>query len=518
MCSQEKVITRTDWGSLQTSLTVTPTVGPDGPIVIDSQALQVQQRFDRERISERVVHAKGGAAFGVFYSNTDCLEKYTDMTIFKKGARTPVAARFSTVAGEKGSADTVRDPRGFAIKFYGDDGNWDLVGNNTPVFFIRDPALFPLFIHSQKRGRNGLRSATMRWDFFSQRPEVMMQLIFMYTQRGIPDGFDHMDGFGSHTYIFHKTCPKSGKVKKTAVKFRWISNKGIKGLTAKEGNEIAGRDPDYNIRKLLKSIDQEDYPTWDLSVQLLELPICKDFKWDINDLTKIWPTTEVPEMVVGRMILNKNPVDNFTQVEQLAFDPGNLVRGIGPSNDRMLQMRMLTYRDTQFHRIGPSFMQLGVNRPLVIPEPYNFNINGDMNNQPSDSPVYYPNTLCPYATTVLSREEQPTNLPYPDKFKCAQIGYYDNADSDNYTQPCMLYSTMKHRTRNNLAYNFAADLQGVLNEDEVNSKEVVKNSLCMFGKVNEDLKYRVKCYLKGKKPCEEGPSVLENSGYEFMLP
>lgn len=367
-------------------MTVTPSFGRDGPIYVDSQSLSTQQRFDRERIPERVVHAKGGAAFGEFHCTSDLLHEVTDMTIFRQGKVTPIAARFSTVAGERGSADTVRDPRGFALKFYGDEGNWDLVGNNTPVFFIRDPSLFPLFIHSQKRGRDGLRSASMQWDFWSQRPESLMQLVFMFTNRGIPNGFRHMDGFSSHTFIFH--CGSQ----KTAVKFRWVTRQGIEGFSTCKGQKIAGRDPDYAIRDLLTAINDQEYPIWDLYVQLLPLPD-KCFPWNINDLTKVWPTTEVDEQLVGYMILNKNPKDNFVQVEQLAFDPGNLVRGIGPSNDRMLQMRMLTYRDTQLHRIGTNFMQLEVNKPITIP--YNFNIDGAMNNEPSDTPTYFPNSYCP---------------------------------------------------------------------------------------------------------------------------
>lgn len=517
MCSRgNTVVTRTDWGAAMESLTVTPSFGPDGPIFVDSQSLSNQQRFDRERIPERLVHAKGGAAFGRFHCTTSLLHNLTDMTIFRKGKTTDVATRFSTVAGELGSADTVRDPRGFAVKFYGDEGNWDLVGNNTPVFFIRDPALFPLFIHSQKRGRDGLRSVTSRWDFWSLRPESLMQVVFMFTRRGIPDGFQHMDGFSSHTFILHKTGgTDSGPGKHTAVKFRWVSRQGIKGFSSRQGRKIAGDDPDYAIRNLRDSIKDKKYPVWDLYVQLLPLPN-KGFPWNINDLTKIWPTTDVKEQLVGYMELNKNPEDSFVQVEQLAFDPGNLVQGIGPSNDRMLQMRLLTYRDTQLHRIGTNFMQLGVNCPKKTP--YNFNINGAMNDVPNNSPVYFPNSYCPYATTTLSRGQLPTNLPYPDITKDDKLGYYDTADEDNYTQPRQLYLTMPIEVRNDLAYNFAQDMNGVLNENTSISKEVVKRSLSQFKLVCRDLYKRVKCYMDDKKPDFPGPEVLEDSGYEFMLP
>lgn len=509
------VYVKTDWGSSQESLTVTPSVGPKGPIIITAEAFQVQQRFDRERIPERIVHAKGGVAFGRFVCMSDILEKYTDMTILKNEKETDVAVRFSTVAGERGSSDTVRDPRGFAVKFYGDEGNWDLVGNNTPVFFIRDPALFPLFIHSQKRGRDGLRSVTSQWDFFSQRPETMMQLVFMFTQRGIPDGFRHMDGFGSHTYILHKT--REGKpTRYTAVKFRWVSRQGIKGFSGCEGNSIAGSDPDYAIRDLIHSIEQEKYPQWDLYVQLLPFPKAECFPIDITDLTKIWPTTMVCERFVGRMTLNQNPKDNFVQAEQLAFCPGTMVRGIGPSNDRMLQMRLLTYKDTQMHRLGPNFLQLEVNRPRQ--KPFNFNIDGDMNNVPSSSAVYFPNTVCPTGVTILSEGKTPTHLPYPNCFDKVEVGFYDTKDADNFSQPRMLYLTMDCDTRNDLAYNFAQALKAVLNENKSNSKEVVCRAVSNFGKVCSDLKYRVKSYLHDKTPTRSGPPVECDTGYEFMLP
>lgn len=511
-CSKT-VATTTDWGAPMEALTVTPSFGKDGPIFVDSQSLSKQQRFDRERIPERVVHAKGGAAFGKFRCTTNLLHDITDMGIFRRGKSTDVAVRFSTVAGELGSADTVRDPRGFAVKFYGDEGNWDLVGNNTPVFFIRDPALFPLFIHSQKRGPDGLRSVTMRWDFWSQRPESLMQLVFMFTSRGIPRDFRHMDGFSSHTFIFHKTY-SNGNVKHTAVKFRWVTQQGISGLSSRKAGRIAGNDPDYSIRDLRDSINSKQYPVWNLYVQLLPLPD-DNFKWNINDLTKIWPTTEVQEQLVGTMTLNINPKNSFVQVEQLAFDPGNLVQGIGPSNDRMLQMRMLTYRDTQLHRVGTNFMQLDVNKPKKVP--VNFDINGDMDNRPVDTPTYFPNSYCPYATSVTSSSKLPTNLPYPDT-TTEKLDYYDTADEDNYTQPRQLYLTMPIDVRNDLAYNFAQDLIGVIEENKSISKQVVERTLCQFKNVSSDLYKRVKHYMRGESPNFDGPCVLKDTGYEFMLP
>lgn len=515
-CCPEINYPRTDGGTKFTSLTVTPTVGPDSAIVLDSQSIEIHQRFDRERIPERVVHAKGSGAFGTFKCTNDLLEKVTDAVVFKHKEETPVAVRFSTVIGGAGSADTVRNPRGFAVKFYSRDGNWDLTGNNTPVFFIRDPILFPEFIHSQKPGKDGLISLKRQYDFFGLRPETYMQNLFMLSERGIPDGFRHMDGFGSHTFVFHKTHEK-GNSSQTFVKFRWISQQGLKNLPPEEAAKIAGTNPDHDRRDLLDAIVSGNYPKWTLSVQLISsdprilklhdsIKDLDSVKVSITDVTKTWPTTIIPEIHVGTMILNRVPSDFFSEIEQIAFCPGNFVDGIGPSNDRMLLMRTFSYRDTQLHRIGANFMQLPVNFPRVCP--FNYNHNGPMVHPPqcclkkskvacscncgdscecsechceSDKPEtcpystesdYFPNSNDTYVVSEGNYDDKcnrkVSNLAYPHT--ATEVGYYDTKDNDNYSQPDTFYRMLPREQKKSLILAIVADLRVVLNDKTLSSQ------------------------------------------------
>lgn len=303
--------------------------------------------FNRERIPERVVHAKGAAAFGYFEVTNTEITKYCRAKVFSElGKRTRVAARFSTVVRERGSADTVRDVRGFAVRFYTEEGNWDLVGNNTPTFFIRDPLMFMRFVHSQKRNpQTNLIDYNARWDFFTLRPESLHQVTWMFSDVGIPNGFRHMDGWGSHTYklINADNQPVYNK-------FYWRTDQGVKNLDTQTANNLVSIDPDYNVHDLFNAIERKDYPSWTLFVQIMTYDQAQ--KWEFNpfDLTKIWPVDEFPYIEVGRMTLNQNPKNYFAEVEQLAFNPGNRINGIEFSPDKVLQSRVFAYVDTQRHR------------------------------------------------------------------------------------------------------------------------------------------------------------------------
>ncbi len=340
------------------------TAGPRGPVLLqDFHLIEKLQHFNRERIPERVVHAKGSGAFGTFTVTHD-ISGYTKARLFGEvGKQTETFLRFSTVGGEKGSADTARDPRGFALRFYTEDGNWDLVGNNTPTFFLKDGIKFPDFIHTQKRDpQTNLKSAQMVWDFWSRAPESLHQVTILFSSRGTPDGYRHMDGFGSHTYSLVNAAGE-----RTWVKWHFKTMQGIRNLTAVQAEELAGRDPDYAQRDLFAAIASKDYPRWSVEVQLMSEPERAAWEartgWDAFDLTKVWPQGDFPRHKVGILELNRNP-DNYHQdVEQAALSPANIVPGLGYSPDKMLQARLFAYHDAQLYRVGTNHQQLPVNRP-----------------------------------------------------------------------------------------------------------------------------------------------------------
>ncbi|KAJ8948347.1 hypothetical protein NQ318_019332 [Aromia moschata] len=366
----------------------TMTVGPRGPVLLQDNAfIEEMAHFDRERIPERVVHAKGAGAFGYFKVTHD-ITKYTAATVFSAvGKETPVAVRFSTVGGESGSADTVRDPRGFAVKFYTEDGIWDLVGNNTPIFFIRDPIFFPSFIHTQKRNpQTHLKDANMFWDFLTLRPETMHQTMFLFADRGIPDGYRHMNGYGSHTF---KLVNKDGK--SHYCKFHYKTDQGIKNLDVKRADQLSGSEPDYGIKDLYNAIADGQYPSWTFYIQVMTPEQAAASKFNPFDLTKIWSHSEYPLIKVGKMVLNRNPKNYFAEVEQIAFSPAHLIPGIEPSPDKMLLGRLFAYGDTHRHRLGPNYLQLPVNCPFQV---RNYQRDGAMclSNQ-GGGPNYHPNSF-----------------------------------------------------------------------------------------------------------------------------
>ena len=338
--------------------------GPRGPLLLqDFHLIEKLQHFNRERVPERVVHAKGSGAYGTFTVTHD-ITKYTKAKLFSAiGKKTETFVRFSTVGGEKGSADTERDPRGFAVRFYTEEGNWDLTGNNTPMFFIKDPIKFPDFVHTQKRDpQTNLKSPQMMWDFWSKAPESLHQVTMLFSDRGTPDGYRHMDGFGSHTFSLIDAA--GGRV---WVKWHLKTQQGIKNLGAEEAVRLAGADPDHAQRDLFNAIARGDFPKWNVFIQVMTEAEATAWEqktgWNPFDLTKVWPYKDFPRIPVGVLELNRNPLNYHADVEQVAFSPANVVPGLGFSPDKMLQGRLFAYHDAQLYRVGTNHQHLPVNRP-----------------------------------------------------------------------------------------------------------------------------------------------------------
>jgi len=340
-------------GDNQNSLTA----GSRGPLLAQDWPLfEKHAHFNRERIPERIVHAKGSGAYGTLTITGD-ITKFTKAKVFEVGKKTECFIRFSTVAGEKGAADAERDVRGFAVKFYTEDGNWDVVGNNTPVFFVRDPYKFMDFIHSQKRDpRTNLRDATMQWDFWSHAPEALHQITILMSDRGQPKTYRHMNGYGSHTYSLI-----NGDGERVYVKFHFKTQQGQATNTNDEVAKLIGEDRESHQRDLVEAIDRGNFPKWTLKVQIMTEAEAEKTDYNPFDLTKVWPHSEFPLIEVGTMELNRNPENYFAEVEQAAFTPANVVPGIGHSPDKMLQMRILSYGDAQRYRIGANHQHLPVN-------------------------------------------------------------------------------------------------------------------------------------------------------------
>ncbi|OZI21453.1 catalase [Bordetella genomosp. 9] len=363
------------------------TVGPDGPIVLhDVHFLEQMAHFNREKTIERQPHAKGSGAFGVFETTED-VSRYTKAALFQRGAKTEMLARFSTVAGEQGSPDTWRDVRGFSLKFYTSEGNYDLVGNNTPVFFVRDPMKFPHFIRSQKRlPDRGLRDNHMQWDFWTNNPESAHQVTYLMGPRGLPRTWRQMNGYGSHTYMW-----VNAQGERFWVKYHFHTRQGMAFFSNAEAATMAGSDADFHRRDLFEAIERGDCPVWELSVQVMPYADAKNYRINPFDLTKVWPHKDYPLIKVGTMTLNRNPVNFFAEIEQAAFSPGNTVPGIGLSPDKMLLGRAFAYNDAQRNRIGANFHQLPVNQPKVPVNTYM--IDGPMTyHHTGAAPVYVPNS------------------------------------------------------------------------------------------------------------------------------
>ncbi|MFC1416721.1 catalase [Streptacidiphilus cavernicola] len=378
--------TTTDSGAPVESDEHSLTAGANGPILLqDAYLIEQMAQFNRERIPERQPHAKGSGAFGHFEVTGDVSE-YTRAAVFQPGTRTEALARFSTVAGERGSPDTWRDPRGFALKFYTSQGNYDMVGNDTPVFFVKDPMKFQHFIRSQKRrADNNLRDHDMQWDFWTLSPETAHQVTWLMGDRGIPRTWRHMNGYSSHTYLW-----TSAEGRRTWVKYHFKTDQGIECFTQDEADQMAAVDTDYHTRDLFEHIRDGQYPSWTMYVQLMPYEDAADYRFNPFDLTKVWPHGDYPLVEVGRLTLDRNPTDHHAEIEQAAFQPNNLVPGIGPSPDRMLLARLFAYGDAHRHRIGANYQQLPVNAPTA--PVHSYSKDGAMAYRKTADPVYAPNS------------------------------------------------------------------------------------------------------------------------------
>lgn len=395
------------------------TAGANGPVVLqDVQLLQKLQRFDRERIPERVVHARGTGAFGEFTPSVD-ISDLTIAEVFKTGNKTPVFVRFSSVVHGNHSPETLRDPRGFATKFYTSQGNWDLVGNNFPTFFIRDAIKFPDMVHAFKPDpRTNLDDDSRRFDFFSHVPESIRTLTLLYSNEGTPASYRNMDGNSVHAYKF-----VNAKGEVHYVKFNWKTLQGIKNLDPKQVEEVQGKDYSHMSNDLVSAINKGDFPKWDLYIQVLKPEDLKKFDFDPLDATKIWPN--VPERKIGQMVLNKNPENIFQQTEQVAMAPSNLVPGIEPSEDKLLQGRLFSYADTQMYRIGANSFSLPINQAKVPVNNGNqdgslnsgLDTNKGVNYQPSRLYPREEQTLARYSVTPLEGTTQQTKIQREQNFK-----------------------------------------------------------------------------------------------------
>ncbi|WP_029903489.1 catalase [Prevotella sp. 10(H)] len=387
MQENKKIMTTNQGNPVDNDQASITTQNPTMTLLSDVHTVEKLAHFDRERIPERVVHAKGSGAFGYFEVTHDVTQYTCADFLSQVGKRTEMLARFSTVGGEKGSADTARDPRGFALKLYTDQGNYDMVGNNTPTFFIRDGIKFPDFIHTQKRNPlSNLKDADAFWDFLSLTPESIHQVTILFSDRGTPDGFRHMHGFSSHTYMWY-----NAKGEHFWVKWHFKTDQGIKNLTDQQAVELAGTDADYATRDLFDNIAKGNFPSWTAYVQIMKPEEADNYKFDPFDITKVWYHSDYPLIPVGRFVLNRNPQNYFNEIEQAAFSPSNFVPGIASSPDKMLQIRLFSYPDTQRHRLGTNFEQLPVNAPKC--PMHNYQRDGHMNLGKDAAPNYYPNSF-----------------------------------------------------------------------------------------------------------------------------
>ncbi|MBL0912327.1 MAG: catalase [Bacteroidia bacterium] len=447
------------------------TAGPRGPVLLQDFILHEKMaHFNRERIPERVVHAKGSGAFGTFTVTND-ITKYTKAKVFSKiGKETKVFVRFSTVGGEKGSADTERDPRGFAVKFYTEDGNWDLVGNNTPVFFIKDAKKFSDFIHTQKRDpRTNCKSPTMMWDFWSLNPESLHQVMILMSDRGTPYGYRHMHGFGSHTFSMINK-----ENERVWVKFHFKTEQGIKNFTDSEAADMKSRDMDFAQRDLVEAIDSKDFPRWMLKIQVMTEEQAKAFRFNPFDLTKIWPHADFPLIDVGVMELNQIPKNYFADVEQSAFAPAHVVDGISYSPDKMLQGRILSYPDAHRYRLGGNYEQIPVNRCPYMTANYERDGFMAVNGNGEDDPNYYPNSF-----DDIYADENYKQAPM--ELDGVIADWYDRnapGEDDHYTQPGWLFNkAMNDYDRHNLVSNIVGAMSGI---DGPKKDLIVHRQLCHF--------------------------------------
>ena len=450
------------------------TAGARGPVLMqDYQLIEKLAHQNRERIPERVVHAKGSGAFGVLEITED-ISKYTKAKVLQKGETTKMLLRFSTVAGEKGAADAERDVRGYALKFYTREGNWDLVGNNTPVFFIRDAYKFPDFIHTQKRHpQTNLRSNTAAWDFWSLSPESLHQVTILMSDRGIPKSYRHVNGYGSHTYSLINA---SGE--RFWVKFHFKTLQGIETITNKEAEAIVAKDRESNQRDLFENIQAGNFPKWSFEIQIMTNEEAKNCSFDPFDLTKVWPHGDYPMIKVGTMTLNENPKNYFNEIEQASFSPSNVVPGVSFSPDKMLQARIFSYPDAHRYRVGTHYEMLPVNRPIVDVNTYH--ADGSMNyeiKEPTDA-YYEPNSFGGAVEDASFAEPAFETGDMADR--------YNHRDGNNdFVQVTALFNLMSDNQKEQLFSNIAEAMGGV-------PRNIVDRQLALFEQVHKDYAAGVK--------------------------
>jgi catalase len=455
------------------------TAGPRGPLLMqDVQLLEQMQHFNRERIPERVVHAKGSGAYGTFTCTRDMSDVTRADFLNRVGKKTEVFLRFSTVAGERGAADAERDVRGFAVKFYTQQGNWDLVGNNTPVFFVRDPYKFQMFIHTQKRHpQTNLRDMDMQWDFWSLNPEALHQVTILFSDRGIPSTYRHLNGYGSHTFSFVNAAGQ-----RTWCKFHFKTNQGIKNMTDEESARTIGADRESHQRDLFNAIERGEFPSWRVCVQLMTQAQADAFRWNPFDLTKVWPHKDCPLIEIGTMELNRNPENYFAEVEQAAFKPSAFVPGIGPSPDKMLQARLMSYADTHLYRLGVNHHQIPVNAPKC--PVMNYIRDGALTNGAAGSaPNYFPNSIASAPKPDLSFTDPAWTLGQTvvDRFD-------STVNHDDYTQAGNLYRMFDDGHKHRLASRIAGGLGQA-------RREVQERMLCHFYRADPDYGRRIAAIL-----------------------
>ena len=424
------------------------TVGPRGPVLLqDFHLLEKLAHFNRERIPERVVHAKGAGAHGTLTITND-ISQYSKAKVFSEvGKQTELFLRFSTVGGEKGSADTARDPRGFAVKFYTEEGNWDLTGNNTPVFFIRDPLKFPDFIHTQKRDpETNLKSPTMMWDFWSLSPESLHQVTILFSDRGTPDGFRFMHGFSSHTFSLI-----NAQGERVWTKFHIKTMQGIKNLSSADATVLAGENPDYATQDLFYAIEQGDFPKWRMCIQVMTEEQAASLPFNPFDLTKVWPQGDYPLIEVGVLELNRNPVNYFAEVEQAAFSPANVVPGISFSPDKMLQARLMSYGDAHRYRLGANHQHLPVNAPHAAVNNYQRDGFMALGDNGGNGPNYGPNSFNGPVQNDEYRE--------PPEWVEGTVDRHNHRDgNDDYTQAGNLFRLLDEGAKARLIENIVGSL------------------------------------------------------------
>jgi catalase len=470
------------------------TAGERGPVLLqDHKLIEKLAHFNRERIPERVVHAKGSGAFGTFTVTND-ITKYTKAKLFSEvGKQTPLLVRFSTVAGELGAADAERDVRGFAVKFYTEEGNWDIVGNNTPVFFLRDPQKFPDFIHSQKRDpQTNLRNAVSQWDFWSLSPETLHQVTILFSDRGLPKSYRTMQGFGSHTFSFI-----NAENERFWVKFHFKSMQGVENNTNEEAVKLIGEDRESHQRDLFNAIGRGDFPRWRFCVQIMTEEQAENLDFNPFDLTKVWFYKDFPLIEVGVIELNHNPENYFAEIEQAAFAPSNVVPGVSFSPDKMLQARIFAYADAQRYRLGVNHEQLPVNRPRS--EVHNYQRAGAMRygDNGGGSVNYEPNSF------GGAKENKSYGEP-PLKISGDAARYDHRAGNDDYSQAGKLFNIMTPAQQELLCGNIAAAMDGV-------PQFIIERQLAHFDKADPRYGEGVRKALSQGKAKAANPNTLEQT-------